>query len=421
MPADLVLDGNFHIQPANPRFGKAARARPEQINDLELMLRDQLDDCFRWLRGRLKRQAVALDCDQNPGGSGLLDDLGRVHSVALHRPPMVSCPSPAETFAALPVFASRVGWPGISTLYSFARLPAILRRTATQFPSSIQAGRFVRCFWKSLPRLRAVGFSNALPINSPSASASSSALSLSSEITELTFASCSATSWVVKVLPSQRFLRMTSTRDKALASSSPASPARSSSVQSMLMPRRPAAYSTGQPISPHHVLKRVFATCPWGRCKTPPSKMVYKARKIFSRFACVHADGSACMKALFSGSGRSTFNERMNDRLAMSPRGAIELPVKIWTVVAGTVSKSETPSTRSEISEAVSAASMCRQLIVAPRAMLSQTSDATTCRRYENSAFLRSSTLSDHAAAAGRRPKTAAQIMLIKVVLPPPR
>jgi hypothetical protein len=35
----------------------------------------------------------------------------------------------------------------------------------------------------------------------------------------------------------------------------------------------------------------------------------------------------------------------VNDRLAISPRGAIELPVKIWTVVAGTISVSETPNT----------------------------------------------------------------------------
>jgi hypothetical protein len=67
----------------------------------------------------------------------------------------------------------------------------------------------------------------------------------------------------------------------------------------------------------------------------------------------------------------------MNDRLAMSPRGAIELPVKIWTVDAGTVSTSETPNTRSEISEAVSAASICGQLMFAPRAILSHTSAAT--------------------------------------------
>src|SRR6516165_9118433 len=124
MPADLVLDGNFHIQPANPRFGKAARARPEQINDLELMLRDQLDDCFGWLRGRLKRQAVALDCDPNPGGSGLLDDLGRVHSVALHGSPVVSPPfagfswgSRAETCSASPGLPSPLGCRGISILY----------------------------------------------------------------------------------------------------------------------------------------------------------------------------------------------------------------------------------------------------------------------------------------------------------------
>jgi hypothetical protein len=31
MPAGLVIDGNLHIEPANPRF-------PAQINDLGLML-----------------------------------------------------------------------------------------------------------------------------------------------------------------------------------------------------------------------------------------------------------------------------------------------------------------------------------------------------------------------------------------------
>jgi hypothetical protein len=56
----------------------------------------------------------------------------------------------------------------------------------------------------------------------------------------------------------------------------------------------------------------------------------------------------------------------------MSPRGPIALPVKICTVVAGTVSTRETPNTRSDISAAVSAASICGQVIVAPRGMLSQ-------------------------------------------------
>jgi len=105
----------------------------------------------------------------------------------------------------------------------------------------------------------------------------------------------------------------------------------------------------------------------------------------------------------------------------MSPRGAIELPVKIWIVDEGTVSTRDTPNTRSEISEAVSAASMWGQLIVAPRAILSHTSAATLWRRYENNAFFRSSTLSDQLAAAARRPKMATMIMWTSVVFPPPR
>src|SRR6476661_8329283 len=109
--------------------------------------------------------------------------------------------------------------------------------------------------------------------------------------------------------------------------------------------------------------------------------MVYRAFRILVRFACVQANGSAWVNVLFSGSGRSTFSDTTNERLAISPRGAIELPVKSWIVVAGTVSTQETPNTRSEISGAVSAASRCGQLIVDPRAILSQASAATPWRR----------------------------------------
>ena len=53
--------------------------------------------------------------------------------------------------------------------------------------------------------------------------------------------------------------------------------------------------------------------------------------------------------------------------------------------------------------------------------MLSQARQATPWRRYENSAFFRSSRVSDQAAAAARRPSAASVIMLTSVVLPPPR
>jgi hypothetical protein len=131
--------------------------------------------------------------------------------------------------------------------------------------------------------------------------------------------------------------------------------------------------------------------------------------------------GPHAQNARFSGSGRSTFSANISERLAISPRGVIELPVKICTVVDGTVSTCETPSTRSEISDAVSAASMCGQLIAAPLLILSQARHATPWRRYENSAFFLSSLLSDQPAAAARRPSTAMVIMLTNVVLPPPR
>src|SRR6516164_11022350 len=107
------------------------------------------------------------------------------------------------------------------------------------------------------------------------------------------------------------------------------------------MSSSPAAYSTGHPIKLHHDLKRVLATCPCGRCKMPPSRIVYRADRILVRFAWVHPSGSAWVKLRFSGSGRSTFSDRMKERLAMSPRGSIELPVNIWIVVDGTVSETE--------------------------------------------------------------------------------
>jgi hypothetical protein len=71
----------------------------------------------------------------------------------------------------------------------------------------------------------------------------------------------------------------------------------------------------------------------------------------------------------------------------MSLRGVIELPVKICTVVDGTVSTCETPSTRSEMSGAVSAASMCAQLIAAPLGILSQTRHAKLWRRPNSFGF----------------------------------
>src|SRR5262245_15239105 len=116
MPAGLVLDGNHHIEPANPRFGRAARAGPEQINDLGLMLLNYIDDRFGRRFGSLERQAVPLDCDLDSDGGGLLDDLGRGHTVPLHGSPVVSArfaalsaDSPAETFSPAPAFPSGVG------------------------------------------------------------------------------------------------------------------------------------------------------------------------------------------------------------------------------------------------------------------------------------------------------------------------
>ena len=111
------------------------------------------------------------------------------------------------------------------------------------------------------------------------------------------------------------------------------------------------------------------------------------------------------MKSRFSGSGRSTSNRMMKLLDAISPLGTILLPVKNWTVVAGTETCSDCPRMRSVIVGDVRDFSIVGQEMGAPRGKLSHTIIAGPSRKCAKTAFRRSSSFGDQEAAEARRPR----------------
>src|SRR5262249_965743 len=91
----------------------------------------------------------------------------------------------------------------------------------------------------------------------------------------------------------------------------------------------------------------------------------------------------------------------------ISPRGPTLLPVNSWTVVASAVGVLFVPRTRSVCVGAVQARSMCGHDMSVARGMLSQRMYGTPEKRYPSKHLRRSSSLGDHAAAAGAMPVTA--------------
>jgi hypothetical protein len=82
------------------------------------------------------------------------------------------------------------------------------------------------------------------------------------------------TSIAVKAPSPQISRMMLSAADAADASSSPTSPARINSVQLIVVPIKPAAYSIGHPTNSHHFLNRVRAFCCFGRFRAPATRSV---------------------------------------------------------------------------------------------------------------------------------------------------
>ena len=97
--------------------------------------------------------------------------------------------------------------------------------------------------WKSFPILRAVGLSNRLPTNSPTLPQGPLLAPPQCIPSVMAF----TTSIAVKAPSPQISRMMVSAADAADASSSPTSPARINSVQSTVVPIKPAAYSIGHP------------------------------------------------------------------------------------------------------------------------------------------------------------------------------